>query len=219
MSLRSKSWIQSYQEVETTWGLEPDWVLMEYQKLFGPGPVLDLGMGNGRNALFFAKLGFEVDCVDMSKTWVKKCQNRANKEGLQISVQRADLRTLDIPKRRYSLIIASKVLQFFMKSEIEVLAEKIFNGLAKRGCVYIRVFSPDEFEYYIAHKQKVQMVEPNTYFVPRYKLHYHFFTRKEVLDLFSKLKSIHCIEGLQSSLKFKKPRKEWIIEYIGQRMR
>jgi SAM-dependent methyltransferase len=212
-------WIQACQEVKEKWDLEPDWALIEYQKLFAPGPVLDLGMGNGRNTLFFAKLGYEVDCVDVSKTWVKKCQNRANAENLQVSVQRADLRSYDIPKRRYSLIITSKVLQFFLKSEIEILADKIVNGLAKRGCVYLRVFSPDEYEHYVAHKQEVQKIEPNTYFVPRYKLHYHFFTKEEVLDLFSKLKVLHCVKGMESSLQFKKPRKEWVIEYIGQRMR
>ena len=219
MLSHKKDWVQAYQEVEGSWGLEPDWTLIEYLKLFDSGPVLDLGMGNGRNTLFFAKLGYEVDCVDISKAWVKKCQDRVNAEGLPVSVHRADLLSFDIPKRRYSLIIASKVLQFFLKSEIEVLSEKIFNGLSKRGCVYLRVFSPDEFETYVAHKQNVRMIEPNTYYVPRYKLQYHFFTQDEVLELFSKLKVIHCVEGVESSLEFKTPRKEWIIEYLGQRMR
>jgi tellurite methyltransferase len=214
-----KEWIRAYQDVVTKWGFEPDWVLMEYQTIFAPGPVLDLGMGNARNALFFAKLGYEVECVDVSKTWVKKCQDRFEAEGLQVTVQHIDLCAFDIPKRRYSLIIASKVFQFIRKAEIEMLTEKIVRGLAKGGCVYLCVFSPDEFNYYIAHKQEVRLIEPNTYYVPRYNLHYHFFTRGEVLELFSKLKTIHCVEGMESSLKFKKPRKEWVIKYIGQRKR
>jgi tellurite methyltransferase len=219
MPLTRKDWVQGYHDVVAKWGLEPDWALLKYHELYSPGPVLDLGMGNGRNALYFAELGYEVECVDFSGTWVKKCQDRANASGLKVVAQRADLRSFGIQKRRYSLIIASKVLQFFVKSEIEALAEKIYHGLAKRGCAYLRVFSPDEFEFYMAHKQEIKLIEPNTYYVPRYKLHYHFFTKKEVLDLFSKLKVIHCIEGMESNLRFKKPRKEWIVEYIGQRTR
>jgi len=214
-----KDWNQAYCDVVTKWGLEPDWALLQYRALFSPGPVLDLGMGNGRNALFFAELGYEVECVDVSKTWVKKCQDRADASGLEVVAQCADLRSFDVRKRCYSLIIASKVLQFFVKSEIEALAEIIYNGLAKGGCVYLRVFSLDEFEFYMAHKKEIQLVEPNTYCVPRYKLHYHFFTRGEVLALFPKLKVIHCVEGMESNLRFRKSRKEWIVEYIGQRTR
>ncbi|MFX1319213.1 MAG: class I SAM-dependent methyltransferase [Promethearchaeota archaeon] len=219
MPSKPRTWLSAYQTLVTEWGLEPDWVLMEYQNLFAQGPVLDLGMGNGRNTLFFAQLGYEVDCIDISKTWVKKCQERTETEELQVSVKQSDLRDFVIPKRRYSLIIASKVLQFFTKSEIETLADQIYNGLAKHGCVYLRVFSLDEFEFYIRNKREIKLVEPNTYYVSRYNLHYHFFTKVEVLDLFSKLKVIHCIEGMESILNFKKPRKEWIVEYIGQRMR
>ena len=219
MSSHKPEWIQAYSDVKERWGLEPDWALMQYQKLFGTGPVLDLGMGNGRNSLFFAKLGFEVDCVDISKAWVKKFKDRINAEGLQVSVHQADLRSFHIPKRRYSLIIASKVLQFFVRSEIEVLIKRIYAGLVRRGCVYLRVFSPEEYECYVTHKRDVELIEPNTYYVPRYDLHYHFFTQEELLELFPKLKVIHCVEGMESSLVFKKPRKEWVIEYIGQRMR
>lgn len=219
MSSQFTRWDQAYQEVVGNWGLEPDWRLMEYQPVFPKGIVLDLGMGNGRNALFFAKMGFEVECVDVSKSSVKKCQERAKAEHLQLVVHQTDIRTFEIPRRRYSLIIASKVLQFFLKSEIEELAQRIINGLTKRGCVYLRVFSPEEYGYYIRDKRETSLVEPNTYYIPRYKLHYHFFSKKEVLELFPTLKPLHYIEGLESDLRYKKPRKEWIIEYIGQRTR
>jgi SAM-dependent methyltransferase len=219
VSLSRKDWIQSYQTVLETWNLEPDWTLLEYHPVFSEGMVLDLGMGNGRNALFFAKMGFEVECVDTSKTAVKKCRERANAEHLPVVVHQIDIRSFEIPRRQYSLILVSKVLQFFVKSEIETLSERIFDGLTKRGCVYLRVFSPAEYKYYIRDKRETRLIEPNTYYIPRYNLHYHFFTKEEVLQLFSKLKTLHCIEGLESDLRYKKPRKEWIIEYIGQRTR
>lgn len=219
MTTQNKAWIEEYQKVVANWGIEPDWVLMRYHQLVSQGPVLDLGMGNGRNALFFAELGHAVDCVDVSKAWVKKCQERAKAKNLKMTVYNVDLRSFEITKRHYSLIIASKVLQFFIKSDIEALVEKMYHGLARGGLIYLRGFSLDEFEYYLKHKKGIHLVEPNTYYVPRYNLHYHFYTKEEVLSLFPKLKVIHCVEGLESDLRFKKPRKEWIIDFLGQRIR
>ncbi|MFX1541298.1 MAG: class I SAM-dependent methyltransferase [Promethearchaeota archaeon] len=219
MTPQNKSWVEEYQNVVAKWELEPDWALIKYHQLISQGPVLDLGMGNGRNALFFAKLGHDVDCVDVSKTWVKKCQNRAKDENLRLTAYRADIRSFKIPKRYYSLIIASKILQFFIKSDIEVLVEKMYHGLARRGVLYLRVFSIEEFEYYLKHKREITLVEPNTYYVPKYQLYYHFYTKEEILSLFSKLRIIHCVEGLESDLRFKKPRKQWVIDFLGQRIR
>jgi tellurite methyltransferase len=219
LTTQNKSWVEEYQNVVAKWGIEPDWVLMKYHQMVSEGPVLDLGMGNGRNALFFTQLGHEVDCVDVSRTWVKKYQDRAKAENLRMTAYRADLRSFNIPKRHYSLIIASKVLQFFLKVDIEALVEKMYHGLARRGLIYLRVFSPEEFEYYLKYKKEITSVEPNTYYVPKYKLNYHFYTKEEIIALFSKLKIIHCVEGLESDLRFKKPRKQWVIDFLGQRIR
>jgi len=48
----------------------PDENLVQYFKnnLLSPGGrVLELGCGPGRNAIYFAKQGYEVDAVDLSK--------------------------------------------------------------------------------------------------------------------------------------------------------
>lgn len=47
-----------------------------------PGRVLELGCGPGRNALFLAGLGFEVDAVDLSPAAVAWAQERAERDGV-----------------------------------------------------------------------------------------------------------------------------------------
>jgi tellurite methyltransferase len=218
MKHQGKLWVQAFQEIAVKWKLEPDWRIVEYSQLLSRGLVLDLGMGNGRNALFFAKMGFEVDCIDVSTTYVKRCRERARAENLAISAQVADILSYDIQKNRYALIIASKVLQFFRKSEIEAIAEKINMGLAKHGVIYVQAFSLEEFEK-IRDSMFFKLVEPNTYYHQKYHLINHFFTKDEVLSLFPKLKILYCSDCLQLLRKYKKPRYHWIIEYLGQRTR
>ena len=51
MTSENRLWFDAYRDVVTETGNEPDWTLMEYLPLISSGAVLDLAMGNGRNAL------------------------------------------------------------------------------------------------------------------------------------------------------------------------
>lgn len=222
MTVKETSWLQAYQDVVSNWGDEPDWRLMEYARFIPEGPVLDLGLGEGRNALYFAKLGYTVEGVDESKTYVKRCRERAKTEDLDLTVEEADLRSFKIPQRRYALIIASKVLQMFLKSESTAIAEKMYPGLMRRGLIYVRTFSVER----IAQSETIRTleeVEPNTFYSPQRKRYYHYFTRDEILSLFPKMRVLYCVEGLEldrsRSKTSKKPQTPAIIEFIGQRIR
>ncbi|MGI5452513.1 class I SAM-dependent methyltransferase [Streptomyces sp. CA-249302] len=48
-----------------------------------PGRVLDLGCGPGRNALYLASLGFEVDGVDLSPVAIARARERAHEAGVE----------------------------------------------------------------------------------------------------------------------------------------
>jgi 2-polyprenyl-3-methyl-5-hydroxy-6-metoxy-1,4-benzoquinol methylase len=218
VSSQDYTWLRAYQEVGALWGLRPDWRLIEYLPMIPEGSVLDLGMGNGRNTLFLAKLGFEVDCVDVSKTYVKRCQARAEADQLTVNSYLMDIRAFKILKRRYALIIVSKVLQFFQKPEIENLAANIMKGLARRGLIYARVFSLEELSN-VRDLGALEKLDEHTYYHPRYQVYQHFFTKDEVLTLFPKMKVLCCVEGVELNPSYKKPRYQWIIEYLGQRRR
>ncbi|MDX3851066.1 class I SAM-dependent methyltransferase [Streptomyces sp. AK02-01A] len=63
---------------------KPDENLAAYldQGLIAPGRALDLGCGPGRNALYLASHGFEVDAVDLSPVAVAWAQERAREAGV-----------------------------------------------------------------------------------------------------------------------------------------
>jgi SAM-dependent methyltransferase len=65
---------------------KPDENLAAYldQGLIAPGRALDLGCGPGRNAVYLASRGFEVDAVDLSPVAVAWAEDRAHDAGVDV---------------------------------------------------------------------------------------------------------------------------------------
>lgn len=65
---------------------KPDENLVSWldQGLIKPGRALDLGCGPGRNSLYLASRGFEVDAVDLSPTAIAWAESRAAEAGVEV---------------------------------------------------------------------------------------------------------------------------------------
>ncbi|AXE55177.1 bifunctional 2-polyprenyl-6-hydroxyphenol methylase/3-demethylubiquinol 3-O-methyltransferase UbiG [Aurantimicrobium sp. MWH-Uga1] len=77
-----EAWDQRYAESEMVWSLEPNQFVVEYLSGLPTGKMLDLGGGEGRNALWFAGRGWHVENSDFSPVAVEKFLQRAEREGL-----------------------------------------------------------------------------------------------------------------------------------------
>ncbi|MEO3765711.1 class I SAM-dependent methyltransferase [Streptomyces sp. B8F3] len=71
---------------------KPDENLAGYldRGLVAPGRALDLGCGPGRNAVFLAGRGFDVEAVDLSATAVAWGEERAREAGVAVGFHRGD---------------------------------------------------------------------------------------------------------------------------------
>lgn len=56
-----------------------------------PGPLVDVGMGNGRDALWFSRCGFDVLGLDFADSAVRLATDLATSEGLAVSFARVNL--------------------------------------------------------------------------------------------------------------------------------
>jgi 2-polyprenyl-3-methyl-5-hydroxy-6-metoxy-1,4-benzoquinol methylase len=63
---------------------QPAEFLVENVTLLPKGRVLDIAMGRGRNAIYLAKLGFQVEGVDISKESADEALLQARQEGVHI---------------------------------------------------------------------------------------------------------------------------------------
>jgi len=217
MSKKKTFWLEAYKETVQDRKQGPDFKLIEYLDIIPKGPVLDLGMGRGRHAIFFAKLGRTVEGVDTSKL-SKGIPELVEAESLDFTYHRMDLREFEIPRRKYALIIASKIMQLFRKVDIESLAEQIQAGLKPKGVFYIYTFSVEDLQH-VRSWDDIERVEENTYYHAEWDLHFHFFSREEILDLFPKLKLQYYTEGLTFDRRPSRSRLNGVIQYVGQRMR
>ena len=77
------------------------------------GPVLDLGAGTGRVSLHLAARGHEVVAVDDAPELLAALRERADERGLEVEVEEADVRRLDLG-RRFPLIIAPMQLMHML---------------------------------------------------------------------------------------------------------
>ncbi|WP_031089110.1 class I SAM-dependent methyltransferase [Streptomyces sp. NRRL WC-3549] len=85
---------------------KPDETLVSYVErgLVTPGRALDLGCGPGRNALYLASLGFEVDAVDLSPGAVAWAGERAREAGADIRFHCGDAFAEGAPDGPYDLV-------------------------------------------------------------------------------------------------------------------
>jgi SAM-dependent methyltransferase len=84
-------WDRRYLEKELVWSAEPNRFLVEEVGGLAPGRALDLGAGEGRNAVWLAALGWQVTAVDFSAVALEKAGRIASSRGVEIDWVNADL--------------------------------------------------------------------------------------------------------------------------------
>jgi tellurite methyltransferase len=116
---------------------EPAPWLVEHRQLIETQPrgrALDIACGGGRNALFLAELGFEVDALDISDVAIEHVRRLAAGRGLPIAAARADLAvTRDFPRPSYQIVI-----DFFYRER--ALFGPIADALAPAGLLFFQTF-------------------------------------------------------------------------------
>lgn len=88
-------WDRRYAEPELAYGAEPNDFLREMAPRIPPGPVLGLGEGQGRNAVYLAGLGHAVTAVDQSSVGLQRAQALAADRGTSLTTLAADLADAD----------------------------------------------------------------------------------------------------------------------------
>jgi tellurite methyltransferase len=99
-------WDQRYNRSAFVFGKAPAQFLSEnFHYIPYEGSVLDMGMGEGRNAVFLAQKGFKVTGVDISSVAVKKSYLLAQEFGVKIKGVVASLKDYKVPANSYDAII------------------------------------------------------------------------------------------------------------------
>jgi len=130
-----------YGELEEMFG-RPYRELQDYFKKVEPkGVVLDVGCGQGRDALYLASLGYDVTALDTSKVGVEQMLEKAKQKNLSVKGIVGDARSTEI-NGMYDIILFDMVLHGFEESERLRMIEEYSKKLNKDGIICI-VFPDD----------------------------------------------------------------------------
>jgi len=132
-----------------------------------------MATGEGRNAVFLAQNGFEVDAVDISEKGLRKARKLAREKGVKVNALLVDLDHYQIERKRYDLIANF----YFLKRR---LIPKIREGLKKGGKVI--------FETYLLEHRKLATGGP--------KQAKYFLKPNELLRLFKDFRILFYREGI-----------------------
>ncbi|WP_427164610.1 class I SAM-dependent methyltransferase [Streptomyces sp. C1-1] len=100
------SWDERYRGSELVWKAEPNrFVAEELAGLKPSGRAVDLAAGEGRNAVWLAERGWEVDAVDFSAVALEKAEELAAERGVRLRTVRADLTLWAPPEATYDLVL------------------------------------------------------------------------------------------------------------------
>lgn len=102
--------------------------------------VLDLGCGEGRNALYLAEQGFKVTAIDISISGIRKLNHLARQRSVSMTAEVRDMRAYAY-ERKFDLIIAHGSLHLIERDDWLPLIHRIKAHTSVGGYNVIVVFT------------------------------------------------------------------------------
>jgi SAM-dependent methyltransferase len=116
------SWDVRYQEADFVWSVTPNATVERYLTGTKPGRALDLGSGEGRNAVWLATQGWDVTAVDFSAAGLEKARRLADSQKVELDLVKADVTQYEAGNREWDLVLLS-YLQIPNPDRLKVLAD------------------------------------------------------------------------------------------------
>lgn len=167
-------WDQRYSKRTYIYGKLPAKFLAEnFDYLASSNTILDMGMGEGRNAVFLAQKGHQVTGIDISSVAIKKARQLAKENGVRINTIVGTLNKYAIAPESYDAIICFYYVD-------RALSEKIYSWLKPGGILIYEAHTLNEYE------------KPNT----KKENKEYYLKSQELLTMFPKMKVLKYEEPL-----------------------
>ena len=105
---------------------------------------MDIGAGEGRNALFLASRGLDVLAVDQSEVGMQKAQRRASERGLSLRTRAVDLQ--DFEAADNSLDVVSSIFVHLPAALRAAVHRRVGAWLKPGGVFVLEAYAPDQIE-------------------------------------------------------------------------
>lgn len=138
------SWNERFTQKEYIYGQEPNEFFRQTLAGFAPGKMLLPGEGEGRNASWAARLGWDVDAIDYSESGREKALRLAEKWNVSFNYMIADLSAADIAPDTYDFI--ALVFVHLPEHQREIVHKKLIKSLKPGGTILVEAFHKSQLQ-------------------------------------------------------------------------
>jgi len=147
------------------------------------GSVLDVGCGNARNAIAFAKKGYGAYGIEIAQEAFKMARKHVMMSNVHVSLENGSVFSLPYPDKYFDVIVDFGCLHHLRKSQWELYLKNILRVLKEGGYYYLYCFSIDT--PYIPGERRPKSRNRN--WVIDSEMHYcHYFSYDEVNEFFGR---------------------------------
>ena len=150
-------WNERYAQEEYVYGKEPNAFFKQELLKYKPGKILLPAEGEGRNAVYAAKIGWDVYAFDSSSEAIKKAKRLASEIKVEISYKLSSFEKADYPNDFFD-IIGLFYAHTFSRAEDH---EKLIDLLKHKGTVILEGFSKKQISNNSGGPRNVEMLFSN----------------------------------------------------------
>jgi SAM-dependent methyltransferase len=143
----ARKWDERFSEPGYVFGTEPNAWLASQRALFEPGKrALAVADGEGRNSVWLAGLGLQVDAFDISTVGVDKARSLAASQGVAVNYEVADCDSFGWASGAYDYVVA-----IFIQFADPVLRARLFANMVKSlkpgGYLLLQGYTPRQMQH------------------------------------------------------------------------
>jgi SAM-dependent methyltransferase len=138
-------WDKRYSSESYVYGKRPNDFLLENAATLKVGRTLCLGEGEGRNAVFLAKIGHQVTAVDNSRIGLEKAIKLADESDVGIKIIHSDLAEYRIKAGYWDNIVS--IFCHLPESLRKQVHKQAVKGLRQGGKVILEAYTPEQLQY------------------------------------------------------------------------
>ncbi len=139
-----EQWNDRYSKEEFIYGKEPNKFFEEEVNKLNPGKILMLGEGEGRNAVYAASLGWNVDAVDQSEAGKIKAMQLSSERKVNINYYVEDLYSYTPKQNHYDA--AAFIFLHLEESLRSIVFKKAIDSLKPGGKIIFEAFEKEQIK-------------------------------------------------------------------------